>query len=114
MSVVVFLTFFLSNIRGFFLFNFLFLCEIAEAIPFSFQNPLPIHIKKNMIISDVQNKVLTLRRDKIFSGDYSVVGPIIAVFTHSNKIACCNFALSMDSFQFARTDGRREPLTSPV
>ena len=28
-----------------------------------------------MIISDVQNKVLTLRRDKIFSGDYSAVGP---------------------------------------
>ena len=32
-----------------------------------------------MIISDVQNKVLTLRRDKIFSGDYSAVGPIIAI-----------------------------------
>ena len=47
-----------------------------------------------MIISDVQNKVLTLRRDKIFSGDYSAVGPIIAVFTHSNKIACCHFAFS--------------------
>ena len=36
MSVVVFLNIFFSNIRGFFLFNFLFLCEIAEAIPFSF------------------------------------------------------------------------------
>ena len=96
-SLLLFLCTFFSQIFGVFsLFNFLFLCEIAEAIPFSFlySKFFTNSFKKNMIISDVQNKVLTLRRDKIFSGDNSAVCPIIAVFTHSNKIACCHFAFS--------------------